>query len=72
MKKVLIDFKDTYEQVDENTFHRINPYARMRAIIKNKYPFATIIKTETFTDFYGESHLQVPVFAVTFSVPEVS
>lgn len=69
MKRVFTAIKDIYEQVGEEEYNRINPYARMIASIKNKYPNAKINRSSTTTIVFGG--MLVPMLAIYFDTQEV-
>jgi len=66
MKYVAI--KEIYEQVGESEYNRINPYQRMRGVIRHKHPNAKITKTETVIEPFGS--VLVPVMAMYYEIPK--
>jgi len=64
MKRVYSSMKETYEQVSENEYNRINPYQRIRESILSKYPKAKILKSKTSIIVIGS--LYIPTLQMSF------
>lgn len=68
MKRVRTGIKELYQQVGEEEYNRINPYAEMVNSIKVQYPTAKITGCKTFIDVYGS--LQVPFLTMSYEVAD--
>jgi 2-iminoacetate synthase ThiH len=64
MQRVSTGFKETYKQVGEYEYDRINPYAEMLLNIRANYPNAIIYKCYTTTFNFGS--LQVPLLTMHY------
>lgn len=68
MDRVYASIKETYRQVGELEFDRINPYVESIGYIRHKYPKATITSVKTITENFGS--LQVPALIIKYSTNE--
>jgi len=68
MNRVRTAIKEIYEQIGEYEYNRINPYKRMIASIRTKYPNAVITKsTTTVVPFSTDNEsVLIPMLAIHY------
>ena len=69
MERVFSSMKETYEQVSDYEYNRINPYAEARKVILNKYPDAKITSTKTEMIVVGSLYIPMLVTKFETSTP---